>query len=654
MATLNSVSYGQTSGDVTTLQNFLISKGFTIPAGATGYFGDQTKTALSQWQNSVGITSSTPGYGTNFGSQSIAKASASTSPIQNQSNAYTGQITQSAAPPVQNQVNTSGVKKPLDPAILSQITSNLGPNMQNDPAQVKVLQQALVNAGYMNQADIDAQGTAYNYGPLTTAAVAAWQKENNVSTNGADGYFGPVSKYTVQNGKPPEDKSPISPIDNKNDNASVNDGDTSGVTTPDLTDTTVGNLSQNAFGALAPLLKKGTPEYQAAMDKISTLYFDTMEQQMNATTEQEQQAAQYNWDTLKKYIETNLNITLSNDSMQAWDQIQGLQSQYGGQNLSGSGIEAESMDDYLKKIRLTDSAARNESQTKEDAAQQDYYMKFATPEQIAALDPQKARDWGLIPSDGKTMAQRVAEMKAKYPNLSDAEIQSNLASIYDAKGNYRSDLYQRKMTGNNSNIDVGNVDTGNIVKDEFGNSIVVPYRPSDTGILDIEQAKQQMLAANTPLAQQKLDAEKRLAYGSTPTTPIDESGNSTSNRFMQKGPYTDPIIPTVEQKAATDKAATAAANLGTGTVTPPPTTPPPTPTPTPTPTIYAGGKQPDDPTNKYNTATGQLNPKYVSSTSSTPTTNTSTTNPLFMTSAEMMGGATGLAAYQKRIASLPK
>jgi len=36
--------------DVTTLQNFLMTQGMTIPAGATGYFGPQTQAALIQFQ----------------------------------------------------------------------------------------------------------------------------------------------------------------------------------------------------------------------------------------------------------------------------------------------------------------------------------------------------------------------------------------------------------------------------------------------------------------------------------------------------------------------------------------------------------------------------------------------------------------------------
>jgi hypothetical protein len=41
---------------VTALQNWLIAKGFTISAGATGYFGAQTKAALAAYQASAGIS----------------------------------------------------------------------------------------------------------------------------------------------------------------------------------------------------------------------------------------------------------------------------------------------------------------------------------------------------------------------------------------------------------------------------------------------------------------------------------------------------------------------------------------------------------------------------------------------------------------------
>ena len=57
-----------TGADVTCLQQALIAGGYSIPAGATGYFGAQTQTAVSAWQKAAGI-SPTAGY---FGAKSRA------------------------------------------------------------------------------------------------------------------------------------------------------------------------------------------------------------------------------------------------------------------------------------------------------------------------------------------------------------------------------------------------------------------------------------------------------------------------------------------------------------------------------------------------------------------------------------------------------
>lgn len=59
--------------EVVKLQNFLKGQGISIPSGSTGYFGNETKSALSQWQSQQGIAGD--GIGTNWGPKSIAIAS---------------------------------------------------------------------------------------------------------------------------------------------------------------------------------------------------------------------------------------------------------------------------------------------------------------------------------------------------------------------------------------------------------------------------------------------------------------------------------------------------------------------------------------------------------------------------------------------------
>ena len=62
------LTIGSTGADVTCLQNALIGGGFSIAAGATGYFGTQTRTAVASWQSSKNIAPAV-GY---FGSISRA------------------------------------------------------------------------------------------------------------------------------------------------------------------------------------------------------------------------------------------------------------------------------------------------------------------------------------------------------------------------------------------------------------------------------------------------------------------------------------------------------------------------------------------------------------------------------------------------------
>jgi len=50
------LTIGSTGSDVTALQTWLISKGYSIPAGATGYFGTQTQAAVAAYQTANGIS----------------------------------------------------------------------------------------------------------------------------------------------------------------------------------------------------------------------------------------------------------------------------------------------------------------------------------------------------------------------------------------------------------------------------------------------------------------------------------------------------------------------------------------------------------------------------------------------------------------------
>jgi peptidoglycan hydrolase-like protein with peptidoglycan-binding domain len=64
-----SLTVGSEGADVTALQTYLIGAGFSIPAGATGYFGSQTQAAVAAWQT-ANMVAPAAGY---FGPISQAK-----------------------------------------------------------------------------------------------------------------------------------------------------------------------------------------------------------------------------------------------------------------------------------------------------------------------------------------------------------------------------------------------------------------------------------------------------------------------------------------------------------------------------------------------------------------------------------------------------
>ncbi len=57
------LTMGSQGAEVTALQNALISMGQSIPAGATGYFGAQTQSALAAWQAANGVSPAAGYYG---------------------------------------------------------------------------------------------------------------------------------------------------------------------------------------------------------------------------------------------------------------------------------------------------------------------------------------------------------------------------------------------------------------------------------------------------------------------------------------------------------------------------------------------------------------------------------------------------------------
>ncbi|MFE9621867.1 transglycosylase SLT domain-containing protein [Streptomyces sp. NPDC006527] len=58
MVALSNVRFGKHNDDVKAAQTALIAVGMSIPAGATGFFGEQTRSAYAAWQRTLGFAGS--------------------------------------------------------------------------------------------------------------------------------------------------------------------------------------------------------------------------------------------------------------------------------------------------------------------------------------------------------------------------------------------------------------------------------------------------------------------------------------------------------------------------------------------------------------------------------------------------------------------
>ncbi len=148
---------GASGSHVVSLQRALIARGFGIPAGATGYFGSQTKAAVAAFQRSQGWRGS--GADGIPGSQTLARLGL-------------GGRTAAAAAPVRT---VAAVSAP------SSGTYRMGAQGPH----ISTLQRNLIARGF----GIPAGATGY-FGSQTKAAVAAFQRSQGWRGSGADGIPG--------------------------------------------------------------------------------------------------------------------------------------------------------------------------------------------------------------------------------------------------------------------------------------------------------------------------------------------------------------------------------------------------------------------------------------------------------------------------------
>ena len=214
-----------------------------------------------------------------------------------------------------------------------------------------------------------------------------------------------------------------------------------------LFDNPIFKIPEEAYKLLLDIPDWNSPEMDAELDKIKSSYHDMLTQELRAGTERERLIALENRKIFNREINRKYGIQLSDNANEAWNQLGSLGKTFAGAGLAGTGLETEARERYLADVRKADERGRESKLTEEEQEKRLYYLKNATPEEIAALSDEDKIKYGLKPSAEVLKFFDEEYLKSQYPDLSDAEIKSIKNSIVDEQGNYRSETYQKQFSG---------------------------------------------------------------------------------------------------------------------------------------------------------------------------------------------------------------
>lgn len=234
----------------------------------------------------------------------------------------------------------------------------------------------------------------------------------------------------------------------KNDNSLKVDLEGTGMDSQ-LFDSFVYDISPDAFSTLVEPIDWNSDEFKAEAEKIQAGWYDILQQQAEATTEQEYKVAKDNWDIFRNKLEKQYGLQLSDNARTAWNQFTQITEGMNSKGLAQSGLLEEANDKMLTDMRRSNDTLRTDKTTAEETEQRNYLLNNATAEEVksfVASDPTKAAKWGIIPSSDIANYFTLSNLKTVYPALSDAELQAVRDSMIDENGNYRSTLYKTLYT----------------------------------------------------------------------------------------------------------------------------------------------------------------------------------------------------------------
>lgn len=354
---------------------------------------------------------------------------------------------------------------------------------------------------------------------------------------------------------------------------------------PKLWNLPITQVPQDAFRNIGQELDTMSKENLDKASKIQSAFHDVLQAKLTATSEAQKDYADYQYDQLVKDVERQYGIKLSSNATQAWNQLENLESSATEAGIGKSGIAQEQVDEYLRGVRRQGTQLREQKLTDEEKQQADYIRKFGSSDQIKKLDdedrakgiPQdqwRSSKWGLKPSQDLLNGISAEALKAKFPELTDQEINDYRSQIVDQNGNLRSDLYQKQYE------QIYRVKQGGTLEDRFKESLSDYQKRMQTQRLAEEEAKKMQeftqrqddyskkaIVPEAPIKDQEgkpIEPEKKEppksglgdVYGTIPGTFTPPSGKqhilspspSEMSKYenIEKDPYSDKLYGTLK------------------------------------------------------------------------------------------------------------
>jgi len=179
-------------------------------------------------------------------------------------------------------------------------------------------------------------------------------------------------------------------------------------------------------GLMAAKLNPEDPDVIAAIEAIETPMSDVINQMMESDNKEEMITAKENWKTVKAEAERVLGKQLSNNAIEAWNEVQSTKVSYSQRGIPNSGLFNEAMDMGLKAKRRTDEEARIQKLNDEEKQLREHLLNYGDANSIknfvAKYGIEKAKQWGLVLDNEENSFWNMEEMKKRYPHSTEEDL----------------------------------------------------------------------------------------------------------------------------------------------------------------------------------------------------------------------------------------